>query len=187
VSGARGSATTTPEAVGVLAGSLTCAASILAVVTGAAVTVILTGLPHEVRRALGFGFGGLPRSPRQALQIALDNGRLAAGTLICALVVPHLPPSTRRVLDLSLALLLALNAAAIGVAFAGYGRRVLAAVALHLPLELAALSLAGGTYLSTRRHPIGLATLSRVAVLCLLLLMAAATVETYVSPLGGRP
>ena len=60
-----------------------------------------------------------------------------------------------------------------------------AAIALHLPLELAALSLAGGAYMSGKPTTTAPArALALVAALCALLLALAATLETY-APLGG--
>ena len=61
-----------------------------------------------------------------------------------------------------------------------------AAIALHLPLELAALSLAGGAYMQASKQPLGARALARVAALCALLLACAATLETYRPPGGLR-
>ena len=80
--------------------------------------------------------------------------------------------------------LLAINAGLVGVALGAYGHRLAAAIALHLPLEFAALSLAGGAYMQASKQPLGRRALARVAALCTLLLAAAATLETY-RPLGG--
>ena len=59
------------------------------------------------------------------------------------------------------------------------GSALAAAIALHLPLEFAALSLAGGAYMSTSKQPLGTRALACVAALCALLLACAATLETY--------
>ena len=63
---------------------------------------------------------------------------------------PHMSRPVAVGLDVLLGGLLALNAGLLGVAFGGYGGRLLAAVWLHGPLELAAFSLAGGAYLAAR-------------------------------------
>ena len=62
--------------------------------------------------------------------------------------------------------------------------RLAIATALYLPLELAALCLAGGAYMHARRQPLGRVELAAVAATCALLLVIAATLETYVR-LGG--
>ena len=78
--------------------------------------------------------------------------------------------------------MLAVNAGLLGVALGAYGSRVAAAIALHLPLEFAALSLAGGAYMQASKQPLGTRALACIAALCALLLSAAATLETYRPP-----
>lgn len=161
-----------------------CACAAMLVLAAAAAAVALTGLADDARRALRFGFGGVERTPAEALRLAIHNAHLAAGTLLCAIAAPRLPAPARLLIDLMLAALLALNAGLVGVALGAYGLRVAAATALHLPLEFAALTLAGGAYMSTSKHQLDARTVACLTALCALLLAGAATLETYAS-LGG--
>jgi hypothetical protein len=161
-----------------------CAAAAALVAAVSAAVIAVSGLADDVRRTLRFGFGGLERTPAEVLRIAAHNARFAAGTLVCAALAPRLPRRTRAIVALMLATVLAFNAAAVGIALGAYGGRGAAAIALHLPVEFAALSVAGGAYLSTSRRALSPAELLYVAVLCLLLLVVAATLEAYL-PLGG--
>jgi hypothetical protein len=149
----------------------------VAVLTGAA--IVLTGLADDSRGVLGFRFGELARSPTVALAIALQNLKLAAGTLACAAAAPRLPPGVRVLVGLWLAALLVLNAGVVGVAFGAYGTRLVGATALHLSVEFVALSLAGGAYLAAVREPLDARQLAAVGMACLLLLAVAAVLETY--------
>jgi hypothetical protein len=163
--------------------SLRCATAATAVAAATAGGVRLAGLADGARRLLDFRFEGVPHTPGEAAALALHNARLAAGVLVCAAVAPHLPRRARRAVDVALAALLAGNAAAIGCAIGGYGRRVIAAAALHLPLELAALSLAGGAYMQACKRPLSWPTLGAAAAASGALLLGAAALETY-SPIG---
>ncbi|MGH2944673.1 MAG: stage II sporulation protein M [Solirubrobacteraceae bacterium] len=174
-----------PGARDLAAGALACAGAATLVIVCGAASVALTGLADDVRRALRFDFAGVDETPAAALQIALHNARLAAAALLCALVVPRLAQRARLLADVVLATVLAANASLVGLALGAYGGRVAAAIALHLPIEFAALSLAGGAYMSTSRRPLGLADLAIVAGLCALMLIIAATLETYVALGGG--
>ena len=171
-------------ATDIAAGALVCAGAAVLVLAAAAAAVALTGLADDARGALRFGFGGVDRTPGEALRLAIHNARFAAGTLLCAIAAPRLPARARLFIDLMLASLLAFNAGLVGVALGAYGLRVAAATALHLPLEFTALSLAGGAYMSTSRQPLAARPLACIAALCALLLASAATLETYAS-LGG--
>jgi putative Mn2+ efflux pump MntP len=86
----------------------------------------------------------------------------------------------RRPLDVTLALVLLLNTTAVGIALGAYGSRLLASVALHGPLELAAFSLAGGAYLAARAGELGAGRLAIAAGLAVVLVAAGAVAETYV-------
>ena len=185
MSGAARIRTATPAAVAdIAAGVAVCATAAALVIAAAAAVVALTGLNDGARRALLFGFGGVQRTPGEALRLAIHNAKFAAGTLLCAIGAPRLPTRGRLSVDLILTSVLAINAGLVGVALGAYGKRLAAAIALHMPLELAALSLAGGAYMSTCKQPLGARALACVAALCALLLAAAATLETY-APLGG--
>ena len=85
----------------------TAAASIA--VAGAGV-VIACGLGHDVRHLLGFDFGGIPRTPGEALRIAAHNGWMAALALIAAAIVSRVDAPARAFLDASLAMMLIVNA-----------------------------------------------------------------------------
>jgi hypothetical protein len=173
-----------PSVADVLGGAAICAGTAVAVVVVTALTVAAGGLADDARRALRFGFGGVEQTPDEAARIALHNARFAVGTLICAASRPRMPATLRPAIDGLLATLLAFNAGAVGVALGAYGQRVATAIALHVPVEFAALSLAGGAYMQTSRQPLSLAALAGIAALCALLLILAATLETYAS-LGG--
>jgi hypothetical protein len=176
-----------PERLGDIAVRAAACAAAAALVAALSATVIaVSGLADDVRRTLRFGFGGLDRTPAEVLGIAAHNARFAAGPLLCAMIAPRLPRCARAIVGLMLGSVLALNAVAVGVALGAYGPRVAAAIALHLPVEFAALAVAGGAYLSTSRRPLGPVELVYVAVLCVLLLVVAAALETYL-PLGGIP
>ena len=173
-----------PSAAGVLTSAAICAAAAALVLATTALAVAATGLADDARRVLRFAFGGVEQTPAEAARIALHNATIATGTLLAAAARPRIPAATRPVLDVVLATLLAVNAAAVGVALGAYGTRVATAIALHLPLELAAFSLAGGAYMQACKQPLSVRALGAIAALSALLLVAAAMLETY-APLGG--
>jgi len=175
-----------PQATDIAAGAVVCAAAAVLVLATAAATVALSGLADDARHALRFGFGGVERTPGEAFGVAIHNARFAAGALLCAIIAPRLPTRARPLINLMLASLLAINAGIVGVALGAYGPRVAAATALHLPLEFAAFSLAGGAYMSTSRQPLSARELAAVAASCALLLACAATLEAYGSLEGLR-
>jgi hypothetical protein len=166
----------------IAAGAAVCAAAAVLVIAVAAGAVALSGQGDDARRALRFGFGGVERTPGEALRLAIHNARFAAGTLLCAIAAPRLARPARLLVDLTLTSLLTINAGLVGVALGAYGQRLAAAIVLHLPLEFAALSLAGGAYMQASKQPLETRTLALVAALCALLLSAAATLETYRPP-----
>lgn len=160
----------------------TAAASIA--VAGAGV-VIACGLGHDVRHLLGFDFGGIPRTPGEALRIAAHNGWMAALALIAAAIVSRVDAPARAFLDASLAMLLIVNAALVGVTVGAYGGRGFTAVAPHTPIEFAALALGGGAYMHARKQAIAIHALALTALMCASLLGTAALLETYVSSPGA--
>jgi hypothetical protein len=168
---------------GITRSAALCAALAAGMVIAAAATVLLGGLADEARVLLGMDFAGVRRSPATAASIAIDNGQIAAGVLLCAYLAPRLLTRTRIFIDVLLAALLALNAAAVGLAFGAYGTRAIRATALHLPLELGALSLAGGAYMQACRRPLTGRAIAAVVAAAALLLIAAAALETYI-PMG---
>ena len=161
-----------------------CAASAAAVAAVAAMAVAAAGLADDARDQLQFDFTGIPRTPAAVVDIALHNLRVATGVLLCAALVPSLGRRARHALSALLATVLVLNGAAVGVAAAAYGDRLLAATRVHLPLELAGLALAGGAYRQALRQPLRPLALVLVGASCLALLVGAAAVEVYLS--GGQ-
>jgi hypothetical protein len=158
------------------AGALICAVVATLMAACAAAVVAVAGVPDDVRRTMRFDFDGVEQTSAAALVIALQNARLAAAVLLCAAITPRLPRPARLAADVVLAVVLVANASLVGVALGAYGARL---AAPHLPVELAALSLAGGAYMHARRHSVGMVALALVAATCALLLVIAAALETY--------
>ena len=165
------------------ASALICATAAMLVAACAAAAVAVAGVADDVRRAMRFDFAGVEQTPAVALAIASQNARLVAAALVCAAIVPRLPRPARLVADVVLAVVLVANASLVGVALGAYGARL---AAPHLPVELAALSLAGAAYMHASRHSVGMVALALVAATCALLLVIAAALESYVM-LGGVP
>jgi hypothetical protein len=172
--------------VGIRVGTCLCLAAATTVIALAAITVTAAGLAEETRRMLGFGFGGVDPSPAEAARIALHNGRVAGGTLLCAALAPRLTLRTQRLVFLVLTTVLVASAAGVGIAIGAYGTRVVSAIAIHLPVEFSALSLAGGAYMQACKQALSARELSAVTTATGLLLAAAAALETYVSIGGTR-
>jgi hypothetical protein len=170
----------------ILRDAVNCAGAAIVIGATSALAVQLSGEAEQLRGTLGFGFGGVRHTPAQAGCILLHNARFVAGTLLCAAIRPSLRASTQQAVDLLLAALLMLNAAAIGVALGAYGRRAATTIAPHGVPEFAALSLAAGAYMSTRKQAIGGGSLVVIAALCALLLTGAAVLETYASAGGAQ-
>lgn len=171
---------------GVRAGTLLCLAAATTVIVLAAIVVIVAGLGDETRRMLGFGFGGVDRSPSEAARIATQNGRVAGGTLLCAALAPRVSVRARRLVFLVLTTVLAASATSVGVAIGAYGTRVISAIAVHLPVEFSALSLAGGAYMQACKQALSVREFAVVATGTGALLVVAAALETYVSMGGAR-
>ena len=169
----------------VVGAAAACAATSVAIAVATAVTIKLGGVADDARRALRFGFDGLP-SANEGARVALNNARIAAAVLLCAALAPRLTRHARTVADIVLATVLLANAIAVGVAFGAYGSRLARAIAPHLPLELAAMSLAGGAYIHARTRPLQMDTLAALTAVCALLVIAAAMLETYVAAGGSR-
>ena len=156
-----------------------CAVAAAGAIAVAALGVTLSGLADETRAVLDFGFDGVDRSPAEAAAIALHNAKIAAGVLVCAALAPRLAQHIRCSVGLILAIVLTLNAAAIGLAIGAYGTRALRALAPHAPLELTALSLTGGAYMHARKQRVSPLVLASVGCTSALLLIVAAALETY--------
>lgn len=169
---------------GIATGAALCLASAMTIVAIAALVVMFTGLADETRGTLRFGFGGLEHSPAEVARIALYNARVAGGTLLCAAVTPRVGMRVRRLVFVLLATVLTCSAAAVGIAIGAYGDRAISAIAVHLPVEFSALSLAGGAYMQACRQALDARDLVVAGAATGLLLVVAATLETYVS-IGG--
>lgn len=157
------------------------ASSCMAVVVGTAAAVLLTGTSGDARAFLRFGFDGPDAS---SLDLAAHNARLSAVALLGAIAVPRLRRA-RVAVDLTLATVLVVNAVAIGAALGAYGGRAAVALAPHAPIELAALSFAGGAFMDAHRTPVPVMSLIAIGAVSLALLLVAAVLETSVR-LGGH-
>jgi len=69
----------------------------------------------------------------------------------------------------------------LGLALSAYGDRLVVSTAAYLPIGFAALSVAGGAYLSARLRPLSPRSLAYAGGLSGVLLVVAAVAETYVS------
>lgn len=176
----------TAEAQGILRSAGICAAAATLTAAIVAAAVAWSGRREDVRQSLHFSFAGVGRSPAEVVDVALHNGRFAAGAIVLALIAPRLESLTRRAATVLLAVLLSANAAAVGIAVGAYGLRLLTAIAPHLPLELGGLCLAGGSSLQALREPLRWRTVATVAAGSAASLIAAATLETYVSARWSR-
>jgi hypothetical protein len=155
----------------------------LALIAATALLVAAAGAGNRVRELMGLRFAGPSGRPADALHAATTNLRLAATALIAAWAVRG-RPQLRRPLDVTLAVVGALNAATMGVALGAYGHRLLGSVALHAPFELGAFAVAGGAYLAGRDGGLPAAALPAAAAAAVGLIAVGAVLEIYVQ-LGG--
>lgn len=162
-------------------GAAWCAAIAVGTAGWCAATVIVCDVDASLRAFLHFGFDGVPQTPGQAVAIATHNAALGAAPLIAAAIAQRLRPIQVAV-EILLGALLITNSALIGLALGAYGSRLVGAVTAHLPLELAAFCLAGGTYLAAIAQPLRHRTLVASATGCATLLATAAVAETYLPP-----
>ena len=160
--------------------SATVAAALVAAAAVVAGVVLLGGLEAEARAYLRLDFRGTQQT---GLEIAASNARLVAAALIAAAALPRFREARLAFEAVAVGILLG-NAALIGIAIGAYGERTVRALALHGPFELAAMSLAGGTYLDARNGELRAGALYRVAMVCAGLLLAAGVIETSVQ-IGG--
>lgn len=160
--------------------TLAVAAALLGVTGVTAAAIRVAGLEEDARGFLRFTFTGTDAS---ALQLAMHNARIAAASLVAAVAMPQLKRS-RVVVDVVVGVVLVGNAVAVGVALGAYGSRAATALALHAPLELAALSLGGGALITAHRRRLPAAVLIRVATACIALLITGGVIEASVQ-IGG--
>lgn len=155
------------------------AATALAMVAATAAGAAALGLVPALRMALGFGFQH-PRDFDAFTAIALNNARVALVPFAAALAVPYVGRA-RFALDALLGLLMLCNCVLVGLALAAYGRRLALDLAAHGPLELAAMSVALGTYMRARTtRPSQPRALRRAVAVCAVLILWAAASEVWV-------
>jgi hypothetical protein len=157
----------------------------LALMAATALLVAAAGAGDRARELLGLRFAGPSGRPADALQVATTNLRLAGTALVAAWAVRG-RPQLRRPLDVTLAVVGALNAVTMGVALGAYGDRVLGAVALHAPLELGAFAVAGGAYLAGRDGGLSPGALAAAAAAAVGLIAVGAVLEIYAQFGGDR-
>jgi hypothetical protein len=166
-------------------GAALCAIATVGIGALAAAVVRIGALSAGLRADLGLQLRGWPRTPLAAGVIAAHNAKLVLGVVVCAAFAPGAHRAARAAVEVVFAATLAGNAALIGAALGAYGARLALLLALHLPLELAATSIAGGVYLTARRAPLSTTALTLAGGVCCLLLAAGGVLETY-TPLAGR-
>jgi hypothetical protein len=132
----------------------------IAAVTGSAVHLIAAA---PARHALGFGFGGIPREPGEAVSIFVNNARMLLALLAACLVsqasylggVSRDEPIAvvaRTACDVVVVAVAAGHALLVGSAVGAYGGRMIVALLPHGPLELAAFALPLALYAAARRE-----------------------------------
>jgi len=146
----------------------------------AAIVAATPGLAAAARAELGFALRGSPGTAAEAAGIAANNARVLAAILLTAYAAGR-AARVRPALDALVALTVATNAAIVGTALGAYGTRGLPWL-VHLPLEWAAIGLVAGSYLERRRAPAPLGALARAAAGAVLIVVAAALIETYATP-----
>jgi len=165
-------------------------ASMLVGLTGvvAGATRLLAATP--ARRRLHYPFTGVPDRFSVAVSIFAHNGRALAGVFGLLLIVqlaarnPAGPGRAERTVravgELLLAGLVAPNVLVVGASLGAYGTRMAWALLPHGPVELAAFATALALYLQGRRRPLPARQLVITGAVSVLLLAAAAALETFV-------
>ena len=160
--------------------------ALAAIVAGA--TRLLAATP--ARRRLRYPFTGVPDRFNVAVSIFAHNGRAMAGVFGLLLIVqlalrnPAGPGPAQRIVrtvgELLLTGLIAANVLVVGASLGAYGSRMARALLPHGPVELAAFATALALYLQGRRRPLPARQLVITGTVSLLLLAAAAALETFV-------
>lgn len=159
--------------------SVIVAGTLLTVIATTAAIVRLAGVDPDARTYLRFTFAGPDAS---AAQLALHNARIVAGVLLAAIAVPRLG-RVRVIVDIVVGVVVIGNAVAIGITVGAYGGRAVKALALHAPLELGALSLAGGALVQAHHSRLPVAAVMRVGAASAVLLAVAGALES--TQIGG--
>lgn len=154
----------------------TVAAATLGTITAGVAGTVASwpGLAGAARHALALHPDTATTAPH-AGAVLLHNARPLLGLLLAACVATRLG-RWRIILDAALVAFTAINATAIGAALGAYGTSAAVHLA-HLPLEYAALTLAGSSYLAHRHQPPRPAPLVGAGAGALALLAAGALLE----------
>jgi hypothetical protein len=169
-----------------IAAAVTCLAAVLAAVAHAAFAA-------DARHVLAFTFPGIQPRIGEAASIFTNNARIMAAAFGFAAVIqaPWLGgiegtqaksrahPATTLACDAIVAAIAAHSVAIAACGVGAYGRRMLAALLPHGPVELLAFSLALTLYLEARRRPIAVSRAVTLGAASLLTLAVAAAMETY--------
>jgi hypothetical protein len=165
-------------------------AALLAVIAATG-TVIRLVAAAPTRRWLDYPFTGVPARPGEAAVIFAHNGRALFGVFGLLLIAqvalrePAGPGSVQHALrsagESLLAGLIAANVLVVGASLGAYGPRMARAMLPHGPLELAAFALALALYLQGRRRARPVRYLLTTGATSVLLLAAAAALETFVT------
>lgn len=163
-----------------------------------AVAALIAALVHvafaaDARHTLAFTFPGVRPAVPEAGAILANNLRIMAAAFGFAAVIqgPWLgqtAPTTAKsighraatiVCDAIVAGIAAHSVAVAACGVGAYGRRMIAALLPHGPVELLAFSLALTLYLEARRRPIAASRAMTLGAASVLLLAVAAVMETY--------
>lgn len=179
-----------PAARGVATVAL--AALIAAALTGCVLLVALVtrvALASQARDWLHYTFPGVPHRLGSAAWIFANNGRELLGVLglllIAQLGVRRAggPTSAQQLVrsggEVLIVGVIAANVLVIGTAVGAYGQRMVRAMLPHGPVEVAAYTLALALYLQGRRRPLPPHRLAGTIAASVILLAAAALLETF--------
>lgn len=146
----------------------------------------------QARAALDFGFAGVPQSFGEATAIFLNNAKVAC-LLACVVALIQLRPlidSSRwrraytTFCDILICTPAVVNTVVLAITIGAYGGRMLKALVPHGPVELAGVALVGALYVHARRGDPDRRLLVAGFLTALLLIAAAALLETYVQVLS---
>lgn len=140
---------------------------------------IAPGASRGVARTLNLSFDPPPPTIQEAAGILASNGKVIAAILLLG-VAARRALLTHRMARMLTAALVVLNASLVGAAIGAYGLATTAPWLIHIPLEWTALAVAAATLASPGR---GLSAASAAAIAAPLL-VAAAVVETYATPIA---
>jgi hypothetical protein len=167
------------------------AAGILAATAVVAAAIRLLAA-DPTRRWLDYPFAGIAARPGEAAAILLHNGRALLGVFGLLLIAQLAlrtgdgPRRSHRALraggETLLTGLVLANVLVVGASLGAYGTRMAAAMLPHGPVELAAFALALTLYLQGRRRSLPTRHMLATGTASLLLLAAAAALETFVTP-----